>query len=127
MKMKNRKNYLKARKKQFKWKQFGFISDNQICPNCGAKTMVLFDRYDAWACMSCLEWKEPACGDPKCPFCSIRPQTPYDAYHLNDVGAGSAEQKKRWRRDNYQHKTNGMIKHHRQRQQHDLWKESSLV
>jgi len=115
MKMKNRKNYLKARKKQLKWKQLGYLSTESICPLCGAKSLIQFDRYDAWACMSCLEWLDPACGDPNCPFCSMRPPTPYEAYWQNDIEAGSASIKKRWRCDNYQHKTNGMVKHEARR------------
>jgi len=124
MHMKNRKNYLKARQKQFKWTQFGYRAIDYPCPNCGADTMIFFDQYDAWACMSCLEWAEPACGEPSCPFCRIRPKNPYEAYHLNDTEAMSAERKKRWRRDNYQHKTDGMHKHHTKKQYYHTLKEA---
>lgn len=124
MRMKNRKNALKARKKQLKWKQLGYISTESVCPICGAKSLIQFDRYDAWACMSCLEWLDAACGDPKCPFCSIRPSTPYEAYDRIDSEADNAAIKKRWRCDNYQHKTNGMTKHATRRRQHIIWKDA---
>ena len=39
--------------------------------------------------------------------------TPYEAYCLADTEAGSAGMKKRWRCDNYQHKTDGMRRHKR--------------
>lgn len=122
--MKNRKNYLKARKKRLKWKQLGYISGESVCPLCGEKSLIQFDRYDSWACMSCLEWLDPTCGDPDCPYCSIRPATPYEAYALTELGAGQAGLQKRWRCDNYQHKANGMEKHMARRRQHVLWKES---
>lgn len=124
MKMKNRKNALKSRRKQLRWKQLGYISTESICPICGAKSLIQFDQYDAWACMSCLEWLDEVCGDPDCPYCSMRPPTPYDAYERNSIGGTSAILKKRWRCDNYQHKTNGMIRHKARRQQHIIWKES---
>ena len=122
--MKNRKNYLKSRKKQFKWTQLGYISKDSICPICGGKSLIQFDKYDSWACMSCFEWLDPACGDPDCPYCSQRPRTAYEAYWLNDIEAGSSHLRKQWRRENYQHKTNGMLRHNTQRQQYYIWKES---
>lgn len=42
-------------------------------------------------------------------------QTAFEAYALADVEAGSAGLKKRWRCDNYQHKTNGRKRHERRR------------
>lgn len=57
--MKNRKNYLKARKKQFKWNLIGGYSDSE-CPICGKKTTL---QFDAWCCISCNEWLEDACND----------------------------------------------------------------
>ncbi|EOS23635.1 MAG: hypothetical protein K1W27_01200 [Lachnospiraceae bacterium] len=113
--MKNRRNYLKARKKQFKWSQLGYVSKDALCPLCGANTLVQIDKYDSWACPSCGEWLDEACGDPDCPYCSLRPQTAFEAYALADVEAGSAGLKKRWRCDNYQHKTNGRKRHERRR------------
>lgn len=121
VRMKNRKNYLRARRRKRKWTQLGYISPNGICPLCGEKALIQFDQYDAWACMSCMEWLDEACGDPECPYCSIRPSTPYDAYILNDTDAGII---KRWRCDNYQHKIHGMIKHETRRQKQLLWEES---
>lgn len=117
MEMKNRKNYLRARKRKLKWTQLGCISQNGACPICGEKALIQFDQYDAWACMSCMEWLDEACGDPQCPYCSIRPETPYDACVLNGTDAGL---KKRWRCDNYQHKTDGRAKHEKRRKQYIL-------
>lgn len=113
--MKSRKNYLKARKKQFQWSYIGWVVKDSICPICSGSPLVLIDQYDAWACISCNEWLDKACDDPDCPYCSIRPQTPYEAYFLTDMEAGRAGLRKRWRCDNYQHKTNDMKKHMRRR------------
>ncbi len=113
--MKNRKNYLKARKKQLKWFQLGWVVKDSICPICGEKPLIQFDRYDSWGCISCNEWLDEACDDLNCPYCSIRPKTPYEAYFIIDTEIGSAGLRKRWRCDNYQHKTNGMKKHMRRR------------
>ena len=113
--MKNRKNYLKARKKQFKWKTIGWPSES-VCSKCGQKTIYHIYRYDAWCCISCNEWLDEICSDPNCPFCSRRPETPYEAYYLSDVEIGSAGEKKLWRRENYQHKTDGMRKHKKHRE-----------
>lgn len=122
--MKNRKNYLRARKKRFKWEKIGYLSKERVCPKCGENSMIFIDKYDAWACISCFEWLEKACGDPKCPFCSIRPKTPYDVYWMNELKSLSYGVNKRWRCDNYQHKTNGMVKHKRKRIYYNLWKEA---
>ena len=104
--MKNRKNYLKFRKKLFKWKLIGFHSGRE-CSNCGQKTVYQIYKYDAWCCISCNEWLDATCEDPKCPFCSKRPVTPYEAYCQIDIEAGSAGERKHWRRENYQHKVDG--------------------
>lgn len=108
--MKNRKNYLKARKKQFKWRLLGDFSDSK-CPKCGHKTIFYFYKYETCCCISCNEWLTKTCGDPDCPFCSQRPKTPYEAYDLINTDADN----KNWRRNNYQHKTDGMRKHQKQR------------
>lgn len=112
--MNSRKNYLNYRKKQFKWKLIGWHSDS-VCPKCGQKAIYQIYKYDALCCVSCNEWLEKACSDPDCPFCSRRPQTPYEAYFLFDMEIGSAGERKRWRCDNYQHKTDGLRKHEQRR------------
>lgn len=114
--MKNRKNYLKFRKNQFKWKLIGWHFPEAVCENCGQKTIYHIYRYDAKCCVSCNEWLEEACSDPDCPFCSGRPKTPYEAWYLADIEAGSAGMRKRWRCDNYQHKADGMRRHKRRRE-----------
>ena len=112
--MKSRRNYLKFRKNQFKWKQIGWHSES-VCARCGQKSIYLIEKYDALCCISCNEWLEKTCSDPDCPFCSGRPETPHEAYFLEDMEVGSAGRKKLWRRENYQHKTDGMRKHEKRR------------
>ena len=110
MQMKNRKNYLKARKKQFKMSQIGWVI-NEKCPECEEKAMILIYKHDALACMACNEWKDKACDDPKCPLCSTRPQTPYEVYWNYEAGVNSSLERKQWRRFNYQHKQDGARRH----------------
>lgn len=49
-----------------------------FCENCGGR-LILFFKYDAVCCPGCNQWIDPQCGDPECPYCSCRPQTPADA------------------------------------------------
>ena len=112
--IKNRKNYLKAREKALKWKLIGEIFDSE-CPNCGQKVF-MYNEFDSKCCIYCNVWLEAACGDPDCPYCGKRPGTPHEAYYLKDTVAGSAGQRKRWRRENYQHKTDGEKRHLRRRE-----------
>ncbi len=113
--MKNRKNYLKSRKKNFKWKLIGWYSDSE-CRKCGKKAILQIEKYDSWCCITCNEWLDDVCGDPDCPFCSKRPETPYEAYYyLTEIKKDGAY-RKNWRRENYQHKTDGMKRHKKQRE-----------
>ena len=89
--MKNRKNYLKARKKQFKWSQIGYVSKDSICPLCGGKTLVQIDKYDSWACPACGEWLDEACGDPDCPYCSMRPPLKPSIWRMSKPAALDSE------------------------------------
>ena len=118
--MKNRKNYIKARKKQIMLNNESWYLPEHSCPLCGQKGVVrLFYEYDACGCMNCNNWLEAVCTDPDCPFCANRPETPQEAAFLlleqNEQGRGSqnALAKKDWRRKNYQHKTDGMKRHQR--------------
>ena len=95
-----------ARKKQYKWKQIGMFSDRK-CKICGNSTLIQIYKYDAWACITCNEWLDKVCGSENCPFCSKRPETPYEAYWKEDTEIGSAGERKHWRRLNYQHKKAG--------------------
>lgn len=45
-----------------------------------------------------------------CPFCFNRPETPYEVYWREDIEAGSAGDRKHWRRLNYQHKISGEVR-----------------
>ena len=46
-----------------------------VCSECGGRTTHI-DRWDAYACLPCNRWQEPACTDPKCTFCVGRPSNP---------------------------------------------------
>ena len=106
----HRKNYLKSRKNQFKWKVIGWYSES-VCSKCGQKAIYLIYKYDALCCTSCNEWLDESCSDPNCTFCSGRPETLYEAYILLDIDASSAGRRKFWRCENYRHKADGMRKH----------------
>jgi len=45
--------------------------------NCPGKhnNQQYFDRWDSWWCPDC-GWRTPKCSDPKCSFCSTRPEDP---------------------------------------------------
>ena len=113
--MKNRKNYLKSRKKNFKCKLIGWYSGSE-CRKCGKKTILQIEKYDSWCCITCNEWRDDVCGDPDCPFCSKRPATPYEAYYYLTEMEIDGAYRKNWRRENYQHKTDGMKRHKKQRE-----------
>jgi len=74
------------RKKVYKrWQKYAETCENeggwlldQKCDKCGGGIM-LFGEYDAELCPICNEWKAKKCGDPKCRFCSDRPETPSEA------------------------------------------------
>lgn len=103
----NRRNKInKARKNQYKWKQIGMFSERK-CEVCGKNTLIQIYKYDAWACTTCNVWVDKACADVDCPFCSNRPETPYEAYWKVDIETGNAGDRKHWRRLNYQHKKSG--------------------
>lgn len=45
------------------------------CEECKQETK--YDHeYDAFFCSNCKEWTERACSDPRCEFCSVRPEKP---------------------------------------------------
>ena len=116
--MKNRKNYLKAGKKKFRWQQIGMFSDVK-CFKCSQNTMIQIYKYDAWACIECNEWYEEVCDSPQCPYCSNRPQTPYEVYWSFDMEKSSTMRRKNWRRSNYQHKMDGEKRHSERRRQYE--------
>ncbi len=107
--MRNRKNALKYRKK-IQWEQIAYYLDTK-CPKCSQKTVWQVYEYDAKCCILCNEWLDDVCGDENCYYCNNRPQTPYEVYYFSDISPNNATQKKNWRRQNYQHKTNEKIKH----------------
>ena len=80
---------------------------NKKCENCDNFTLIQIYKYDAWACITCNEWIDEVCDSIDCPFCSNRPETPYEVYWLEYTQASSAGNRKHWRRLNYQHKKAG--------------------
>lgn len=106
MKKKNRKKYLKYKAKLKSLNRYGVYFASK-CETCGTERF-FYERYDAICCITCDEWVDERCGDPNCPYCSVRPSTPSEALWLettrNDWG-------KDWRRSNYQHKNDGRIRH----------------
>lgn len=45
------------------------------CPKCDSEIQYS-NKYDAFYCELCNEWLDPKCEDPKCEFCSTRPNKP---------------------------------------------------
>lgn len=113
--MKNRKNYLKHRRKQLKMKQIGRHSCFE-CEKCGQKAKYFIYRYDAWCCISCNLWLEEKCSDHNCTICANRPESPHELYYLPENEFNGAGKRKLWRCKNYQHKEKGKIKSIRQRE-----------
>lgn len=106
--MKNRKNYLKAKKKRHIWEKIGVFNKNK-CPFCGENGVIFIYECDAFGCIACNQWIDNVCGDPDCPLCSKREKTlPYDFYWKYNSTDGLW--RKMWRRDNYQHKKDGEMK-----------------
>lgn len=110
--MKNRKRFLRYKANEKKRLKHGMTLSG-ICPLCGEKTLFFYDRYDAKCCLSCDVWLEKNCGDPECPFCAHRPETPSEAFFLEN---GKDRYKKEWLRKNYQHKNDGRLRHERKRE-----------
>ena len=52
----------------------GFVCDD-ICPNC-KNYKIMHEKYDAIFCAYCNEWRETKCSDPKCEYCTTRPEKP---------------------------------------------------
>ncbi len=66
--MKNRKNYLKRRKRNYEWKQVGMFAINptRACDKCGRLDGIIqIYKYDAWACINCNEWLESVYSRPE--------------------------------------------------------------
>ncbi|NLK23159.1 MAG: hypothetical protein GX309_04030 [Clostridiales bacterium] len=52
----------------------GFILDEK-CSKCD-NFLILYEKYDAYFCAYCNEWKEDTCGNSNCEFCRDRPDKP---------------------------------------------------
>ena len=104
--MKSKKDY-KLRAKLKTYERYGHYSKNE-CPLCGAESTFYYDRFDSFCCVFCDEWLDETCGDPNCPCCSKRPETPLEGLWFEQE---RADLRKEWRRQNYQHKNAGEVKH----------------
>mgnify|MGYP006865367312 CR=1 FL=1 len=49
--------------------------DEEYCPKC-FEELSYIEQFDAECCMECDEWRESACSDPNCGYCSGRPEKP---------------------------------------------------
>ena len=56
------------------------------------------------------------CEDDNCPFCSGRPDTPYEVYWNEKESPSDSLARKRWRQDNYFHKENGRLRHEKRKE-----------
>lgn len=52
-------------------------TSKNFCQICSTKKSYN-EQYDAYYCNQCNEWSEPTCDDPRCEYCTIRPQKPKD-------------------------------------------------
>ena len=102
---KNRKNRLRRRHNE----RYGFYYAAP-CPFCGRPEQFHFDRYDAACCLHCNVWLEAACGDPRCPDCANRPESPLLALFLAEERPADALERKTWRRENYDHQERGRLR-----------------
>ncbi len=105
--MKNSKKYRAFLKRQRKISRYGMYLGTK-CLDCG-NNLFLFDRFDAKCCIVCDIWTERNCGDSNCPYCSVRPSTPSEAFFSEKPHYDS------YRKDNlrmkYQQRHSGKIKH----------------
>ena len=95
------------------WNAFGSWLNSE-CQLCGER-LFFYDKYDAVCCIACDVWFNKTCGNPKCPFCSARPDGPSEALYREEKRPGRA---KAWDRKHYQHKTGGKIRHEKKRNQY---------
>ena len=109
--MKHHNHSEKARRKLLQWKRIGRHSPSR-CPRCGQRTLFQIDQYDAMCCTACDEWLDAPCGDPDCPFCARRPETPGEALAASAPDGGA---RKFWRRQNYAHQEQGRQRHRRRK------------
>ena len=114
--MKNKDHYTKNRQAIAIWKRIGSFSDIP-CSKCGQMGKIFIEEYDDWACIYCNEWYSEPCSNPKYPFCSTRPDTPYEVYWKAKDMPPDAASIKRWRQDNYSHKEKGRLRHEKLREE----------
>ena len=66
-----------------KWKPH-ILHAKTKCSDCNGK-ILYFCRYDADFCPQCDKWITKNCGDPNCPYCMDRPETPKDALAICEM------------------------------------------
>ena len=109
----------RVKKRQFLHKmrhleQYGFFY-RALCPICENQNVFHYDRYDAKCCLSCNIWLEKNCGDPDCPYCANRPESPQLALCLETPRPTDALWRKTWRRLNYDHQERGRVRRAKRR------------
>lgn len=106
--MKNGKRYRRYKARIRNLSKFGTMLSS-VCPECNSNNIFYYDRFDALCCLSCDTWFNKSCGDPSCPYCSKRPDTPSEAFFSEKPHYDS------YRKDNlrikYQHRYYGRLKH----------------
>lgn len=85
------------------------------CPQCGERKLFYYDKFDATCCLGCNTWLMKTCGDPNCPFCAARPETPLEALLQEEP---CDDRRKDINRENYQHRANGRIRHETRREKY---------
>lgn len=114
--MKHGKKYKRYRRNMRRWNAYGSWL-NDVCPDCDKKQVFFFYRYDAVCCVYCDSWIDKPCGDPDCPFCANRPDTPSEALFYQEECRGEG---KEYRRKNYQHKDSGAKRHQMQKEEYRM-------
>lgn len=94
-----------------RWNTYGSWLNGE-CLQCGERKLLFYDKYDTVCCVGCDVWFSPKCDTTDCPFCSSRPDTPSEALFREEPQNGMV---KEWNRINYQHKTNGQLRHEHRR------------
>lgn len=118
--MKHGERYRRYIRNMRKWNAFGTWL-NYECPECDKKLTFFFDRYDAVCCVYCDNWIDESCGEPDCPFCANRLDTPSEALFYQKECRGM---RKEYRRKKYQHKASGARRHQLRKEEHRILMEN---
>lgn len=119
--MKNTKKFRAYKARLRRYDKYGMRLSSE-CPECGHHEMLMYFRFDAKCCFFCDKWFSENCGDPDCPYCAERPDTPSEAF-FRESDRYRIPYRKEWLRLNYQHKNDGKLRHEKKR---ILWQEVLL-